>query len=628
LAEVNFEIYSLKKGTWSLNARLESGKRGAAIEQAKALMADANVEAVGVVRDSLDSNTGQSQESLTYGDAKKDGVPPLNGMPVRRRPASAGKDKRQPRAAADDDMPRAIPARPAAPAGTATPLTLVYKFVMLIVLCGVLAWGMWFVIEAAGGAPSLAGILGGQALAPKVFLISFVIFMLLFGPATISRADFAAAFAAEPAYQEDEETSRLKKEFKSKHEGRQQKAREAEEAAAAPDKAPTLAQAAEAASEAGKEEKEKGKESEEEDNEAARRMAEARADMLKFFELCITYLNAHQQSSGLKLDALTTFGCLLYFAGGGEALSRARGINLRYLAILIEPCVLALGRSGEWGQKFAQSYEEYLLEPGYADMFGAGNDAMASFLGDLDRRAEKEAMEAALEASISEAGDGAPPAPAAALVSPASDDYDDDWDGGDDSEIGIFLVHALESWAKPGTRRKGDGMIAVLFTDIVGSTSYTQEHGDEASQRLLNVHNAIVRSAIKNRGGREVKHTGDGILASYPQPGMAVESAAAMLHEAEKHNIANPGLALHLRIGINAGQPIQEDGDIFGTTVQLSARLCDAAETDQILVTNVVRDMSQGRAVKFRSVGEREMKGIKEPVPIIEAVWRKENGEG
>ena len=512
MAEVNFEIYSLKKGTWSLNARLESGKRGAAIEQAKALMADANVEAVGVVRDSLDSNTGQSQESLTYGDAKKDGVPPLNGMPVRRRPASAGKDKRQPRAAADDDMPRAIPARPAAPAGTATPLT--------------------------------------------------------------------------------------------------------------------LAQAAEAASEAGKEEKEKGKKSEEEDNEAARRMAEARADMLKFFELCITYLNAHQQSSGLKLDALTTFGCLLYFAGGGEALSRARGINLRYLAILIEPCVLALGRSGEWGQKFAQSYEEYLLEPGYADMFGAGNDAMASFLGDLDRRAEKEAMEAALEASISEAGDGAPPAPAAALVSPASDDYDDDWDGGDDSEIGIFLVHALESWAKPSTRRKGDGMIAVLFTDIVGSTSYTQEHGDEASQRLLNVHNAIVRSAIKNRGGREVKHTGDGILASYPQPGMAVESAAAMLREAEKHNIANPGLALHLRIGINAGQPIQEDGDIFGTTVQLSARLCDAAETDQILVTNVVRDMSQGRAVKFRSVGEREMKGIKEPVPIIEAVWRKENGEG
>ena len=294
MAEVNFEIYSLKKGTWSLNARLESGKRGAAIEQAKALMADANVEAVGVVRDSLDSNTGQSQESLTYGDAKKDGVPPLNGMPVRRRPASAGKDKRQPRAAADDDMPRAIPARPAAPAGTATPLT--------------------------------------------------------------------------------------------------------------------LAQAAEAASEAGKEEKEKGKKSEEEDNEAARRMAEARADMLKFFELCITYLNAHQQSSGLKLDALTTFGCLLYFTGGGEALSRARGINLRYLAILIEPCVLALGRSGEWGQKFAQSYEEYLLEPGYADMFGAGNDAMASFLGDLDRRAEKEAMEAALEASISEAGDGAPPA--------------------------------------------------------------------------------------------------------------------------------------------------------------------------------------------------------------------------
>jgi class 3 adenylate cyclase len=154
-------------------------------------------------------------------------------------------------------------------------------------------------------------------------------------------------------------------------------------------------------------------------------------------------------------------------------------------------------------------------------MFGAGSDAMVSFLRDLDGGAEEEAEAAA------------PKAP----VSPASDDYVEEDDAGD---IGIFLVHALDTWAKPGTRRKDDGLLAVLFTDIVGSTSFTQEHGDEASQRLVNVHNNIVRSAIKNRGGREVKHTGDGILASYPQSGMAVESAAAMLRDAEKHNAASP----------------------------------------------------------------------------------------
>ncbi|MAG98261.1 MAG: hypothetical protein CMM08_16420 [Rhodospirillaceae bacterium] len=613
MADISFEIYSLQKGTWSLIESMESGQRGAAIERAKALMADANVEAVGAVRDSFDSATGESQERLIYGDAKKDGVPPLNGMPVRPRPPEEEKKKGRsdPGDADEDDQPKRAPARPAPPVSTVTPVTLFFKVVMLLALCGGLAWGMWFVVEAAGGAPSLAGIIGSQALATKVFAISFVIFLALFGPSSISRADFAAAFAADPGYREDPEAASMKKELKSKHKAKKKKetAQAPEEADLMPDQTPTLAQAAETASEAGKEEKEKGKESEEEDNEAGRRMAEARADMLKFFELSVTYLNAHQESSGLKLDTLTTFGCLLFFAGGGEALSRARGINTRYLAGLIEPCVLALGRSSEWGAKFAKRYEEYLLEPGYADMFGAGNDAMASFLGDLDSGAEDEAAAAA------------PKVP----VSPASDDHEDDGDQGD---IGIFLVHALESWAKPGARRKGDGMLAVLFTDIVGSTSFTQEHGDEASQRLVNVHNNIVRNAIKNRGGREVKHTGDGILASYPQSGMAVESAAAMLRDAEKHNAASPPeLQLHLRIGINAGQPIQEDGDIFGTTVQLAARLCDAAGTDQILVTNVVREMSQGRAVKFRSAGERDMKGVSEPVPVIEAIWRKEEEE-
>ncbi len=615
MAETSFDIYSLKKGTWSLIESMEKGQRAAAIERAKALMADANVEAVGTVRDSYDPNTGESQESLIYGNAKKDGVPPLNGMAVRRRSDDEDKPRAKKKADENGDLDEApkktskVP--PPAAISTATPLTLVYKFVMLLTLCGGLAWGMWFVIEAAGGAPSLAGIIGSQALATKVFTISFVIFLLLFGPSTISRADFAAAFAAEPAEREDPEASRMKKELKAKHKAKKdkEKAKARDEAALEPDQAPTLAEAAESASEAGKEETEKGKESESEDDEAGQRMAEARADMLKFFELCITHLNAHQESSGIKLDTLTTFGCLLYFAGAGEALSRARGINSRYLSTLIEPCVLALGRSAEWGAKFAQRYEEYLLEPGYADMFGAGSDAMVSFLGDLGGGAEDDAEAAA------------PKAP----VSPASDDYVDE---GDEGDIGIFLVHALDSWAKPGSRKKDDGLLAVLFTDIVGSTSFTQEHGDEASQRLVNVHNAIVRNAIKNRGGREVKHTGDGILASYPQAGMAVESAAAMLRDAKKHNSSNPDLKLHLRIGINAGQPIQEDGDIFGTTVQLAARLCDAAGTDQILVTNVVREMSQGRAVKFRSAGEREMKGVSEPVPVIEAIWRKEKEKG
>ena len=91
-----------------------------------------------------------------------------------------------------------------------------------------------------------------------------------------------------------------------------------------------------------------------------------------------------------------------------------------------------------------------------------------------------------------------------------------------------------------------------------------------------------------------------------------------MLEGLKAHNAKGDGLPLHMRIGINSGEPIVEDNDLFGTTVQMAARICDAAETDQLLVSSIVRDLYSGQTIKFDASGQYGMKGIAEPVTLYE----------
>ena len=79
-----------------------------------------------------------------------------------------------------------------------------------------------------------------------------------------------------------------------------------------------------------------------------------------------------------------------------------------------------------------------------------------------------------------------------------------------------------------------------------------------------------------------------------------------------------------IRIGLNAGAAVEEEDDFFGTTVQLSARVCDKADSEQIFVTQSVRDLVTGHSIQFRDAGNFEMKGIEKPVPVYEVAWRAE----
>ena len=165
------------------------------------------------------------------------------------------------------------------------------------------------------------------------------------------------------------------------------------------------------------------------------------------------------------------------------------------------------------------------------------------------------------------------------------------------------------------------GLRAVLFTDIVGSTELTERLGDAAALELVRVHDALVRRGLAAHGGREVKHTGDGIMAVFEETADAVRAGADIQRHFCAYN-AEASEGLRIRIGIHAGEPVADHNDLFGATVQLAFRLCSEAEADGIIVSGLVRDLCGEDAARFVALGERRLKGFAEKTPVFRFEWR------
>jgi class 3 adenylate cyclase len=163
----------------------------------------------------------------------------------------------------------------------------------------------------------------------------------------------------------------------------------------------------------------------------------------------------------------------------------------------------------------------------------------------------------------------------------------------------------------------------ILITDMEGSTTLTQRLGDAKAQEVLRIHNKILRDALKAHSGSEIKHTGDGIMASFASATRALECAIAMQRAFAVHSesAAEP---IRVRIGLNAGEPIAEEKDLYGTAVQLAARICAHAEPGQILAAIVVRELAAGKQFLFADQGEVALRGFDEPVRLYEVRWREE----
>lgn len=160
----------------------------------------------------------------------------------------------------------------------------------------------------------------------------------------------------------------------------------------------------------------------------------------------------------------------------------------------------------------------------------------------------------------------------------------------------------------------------IMFTDIVDSTGMTARLGNVGAVEMVRAHDGMVRRALAQCGGREVKHTGDGIMASFDDVADAAACACAIQRAFAEFNRASSE-PLKVRIGIDAGEPIEDSHDLFGATVQIAARICHNAAPDTILVSDKVRGLLAD-SLRLSAIGSRRLKGFAAPIGLYEVAWR------
>jgi class 3 adenylate cyclase len=188
----------------------------------------------------------------------------------------------------------------------------------------------------------------------------------------------------------------------------------------------------------------------------------------------------------------------------------------------------------------------------------------------------------------------------------------------DPAIVGRFLGRITEH--RPGEAYVDSALRTIFFTDLHDSTAMTSRLGDDAAVKVLRVHDEIVRSALAAKDGREVKHTGDGIMGSFSSVVGALECAIRVQRDLVTHNTSSD-VPLKVRIGLSAGEPVTDHGDLFGSTVQMAARLCAHAAPEEILVSSAVKDLAQGKTYTFQDRGRVELKGFDEPTQVFAVAW-------
>ena len=161
----------------------------------------------------------------------------------------------------------------------------------------------------------------------------------------------------------------------------------------------------------------------------------------------------------------------------------------------------------------------------------------------------------------------------------------------------------------------------ILFTDVVGSTALSQGLSAEAADEARRGHFSVLRQAIAEIGGTEVKNLGDGLMVAFGSASTALGCAVAMQQGVERDNRGRE-YSVGLRVGLSSGEVTREDADYFGDPVVEAARLCAICETGQILAADVVRLMAGRRnRHECRPVGPRSLKGLPTPLETVEVVW-------
>lgn len=567
----SYELYVHQNGRWELHARYALNKRDAALEEARSLQNIPSIQEVKVVHDVFDTRRGKSNESVIYrsGEGKADTRSPANGAHAN--------DDEEFEAFEDSPVPASLGAA-ASPRGKRKVKTGVFTKLFILAVASFIISGMvtWVIALAIAELPELRGWIGRSNYGDILFLIFVVGFIL-----SISTSAYAFLTKEELAGEvhvkemEDREKKQWAKAMapprltaKQRRALERAAARKLEEENAEffddEDKEPDDLDDVLAASQEGDEE------TPPEEVHLTIGAEKQKVNVMTFLSKGLESVMATRP----KLDSFNKFGVNLYLAGACETVGIEENLNEDEIRQILIESVGVLGTKPEQAVMFAQKYDEYLMNPKYLGMIENGRSAMtAQINGDPDA-AQK-------------------------------------------------LDKAMDAWnSKTTDEDTSVGTIAVMFTDIVGSTDMTQTHGDAAAQEVVRTHNRIVRNALTTYQGREVKHTGDGIMASFNNTANGVAAAIYIQQKTAENNSSNPDVPLGIKIGINAGEPIVEDDDLFGTTVQLSARIVDKAGDKEIFVSEIVKGICLGKDFNFESRGAREMKGFKDPITLYEVLWQ------
>ncbi len=193
-----------------------------------------------------------------------------------------------------------------------------------------------------------------------------------------------------------------------------------------------------------------------------------------------------------------------------------------------------------------------------------------------------------------------------------------------DTLTSIDAVAAAVEAERPGlgSHTAPDGTVTILFTDIEGSTSLTEQLGDRRWLELLQEHNALIREQVRAHGGLEVKSRGDGFMLVFPSARQALAAAVGIQHALAIRNASAPEPAIRVRIGLHTGEAVQDSGDFFGTHVNMAARIADLARGDEILISGLTRQLVAGfREFAFGESRDVQLKGLSSTHQVVAVDW-------
>jgi adenylate cyclase len=160
---------------------------------------------------------------------------------------------------------------------------------------------------------------------------------------------------------------------------------------------------------------------------------------------------------------------------------------------------------------------------------------------------------------------------------------------------------------------------ALMVTDLVEFTALLVRLGDFRAQQVIQAHNRILRDCIRTHHGAEVTHTGDGMLDTFRSTRSSLECAKDLRARFAVYSASHPEAPLVARIGLHVGEPVPEDGRLFGACVNVTVRICSTAPACCIWVSEAMRLIAAGQDIQFADRGVFSLKGLSAPMRLYEA---------